>query len=233
MRACDFIDFLHDLRCTFARRGVHLHVCLCMCAAVIAALFICLTSTSLCSHALHLSSGALYSCSNCHRSDCSSLDAMEAVIGHPRHSDQCHRYYQDFRHPGPQTARPSRGQRGTGREGERWASTACYVCTEDWTTACLGVYWQLAVQHTSALSPSSSLTLSLHRICLSSSTHPSPCLIKGTPLVPCLVLPPERCQRVILCSMYSWNLSITAITMSVFCFILAHLMFKTSLLYSC
>lgn len=57
---------------------------------------------------LHLSSGAPHSCSNCHRSDCSSLDAMEAVIGHPRHSDQCHRYYRDFRHPGPRQQAQSR-----------------------------------------------------------------------------------------------------------------------------
>lgn len=71
-----------------------LHVCLYVSAVVIAVVATCLTYTS-------FSSGALCSYSNCHWSDCSSLDAMEAVIGHPRHSNQCHRYYQDFRHPGP------------------------------------------------------------------------------------------------------------------------------------
>lgn len=64
--------------------------------------------------ALHLSCGAVHSCSNC-----SSLDSMEAVIGHPRYSDQSHRYNQDLRHTGLQTVRPSRGQRGTGREGAK------------------------------------------------------------------------------------------------------------------
>lgn len=83
-----------------------LHGCLCVCSSNSSTLYL--------SHlhffvfaALHLSSGVLYSCSNCHWSDCSSLDAMEAVIGHPRHSDQCHCYYRDFRHPGPrQQAQP-------------------------------------------------------------------------------------------------------------------------------
>lgn len=96
--------------------------------------------------ALHLSSGALYSCSNCHRSDWSSLDAMEAVIGHPRHNDQCHCYYQDFRHPGPR-----QGQRGTRRGEEVRLHSLLWLC-RDRTTACLGVYWQLGIQHPSALS---------------------------------------------------------------------------------
>lgn len=79
--------------------------------------------------ALHLSSGALYGCSNCHRSDCSSLDAMEAVIGHPRHSDQCHRYYRDFRHPGPRRQAQPR-PKGNWKGVKRWGSAACYGCTE-------------------------------------------------------------------------------------------------------
>lgn len=86
---------------------------MCMCAVVIAALFICLAVFA----ALHLSSGPLYSSSNCHWSDCSSLDAMEAVIGHPRLRDQCHRYYRDLRHLWAPDSGPSRGQRGTGRGG--------------------------------------------------------------------------------------------------------------------
>ncbi|TKS90589.1 hypothetical protein D9C73_024722 [Collichthys lucidus] len=65
------------------------------------------------------SSGALYSCSNCHQSDCSSLDAMEAVIGHLRHSDQCHRYYRDFRHPGPRQQAQAR-PKGNWEEEEEW-----------------------------------------------------------------------------------------------------------------
>lgn len=118
---------------------------------------------------LHLSTGALYSCSNCHWSDCSSLDAMEAVIGHPRHSDQCHRYYQDFRHPGPrQPAQPR--PKGNWKGGKRWCSTACYGCTETGQLL-VKVSIDSSPSNMHLLSPSSSLTLSLHRMCLSASSH--------------------------------------------------------------
>lgn len=101
--------------------------------------------------ALRHSSGPIYSRSNCHRSDCSSLDAMEAVIGHPRHSDQCHRYYRDFRHPGPrQQAQP--GPKGNWKRGEEVSLHSLLWLHRDWTTARLGVYRQLAVQRASALS---------------------------------------------------------------------------------
>lgn len=122
-----------------------------MCAAVIAALSICLTCTSSCCAAPHLSSGALYSCSNCHRSDFSSLDAMEAVIGHPRHSDQCHRYYRDFRHPGPRQQAQLR-PKGNWKGGGEVKLHSLLWPYRGWATACRGVYRQHAVQHASALS---------------------------------------------------------------------------------
>lgn len=145
-------------------------VCVYVHAAVLAA-SLCLTCTSLCSQLCISRLGALYSCSNCHRSHCSSLDAMDAIIGHPKHSDQCRCYCWDFRHRGPQTGRPSRGQRGSGREGERWGCTACYVCTD---TGRLPVEVSIdsLLSNMYLLSPSSSLMLSLHRVFLSGLTQP-------------------------------------------------------------
>ncbi len=169
---------------------MHLHVCLCMCAVGKAALFICLTCTSLCSRLSISVPGCLYSRSNCHRSDCSSLDAMEAVIGHPRHSDQCRCYYRDFRHRGPrQPAQPR--PKGNWVEGEEVMLRGLLWLHRDWTTTRQGVYWQLTIQHASALSIQ--LIDTLHRMCLSASSHFSPCLINGTRISCCHTSPVNGC----------------------------------------
>lgn len=55
-------------------------------------------------------------------------------------------------------SRPSRGQRGTGTEGlgvrevGKVRLHSLLWLHRDWTTTCLGVYQQLAIQHSSALS---------------------------------------------------------------------------------
>lgn len=109
---------------------------------------------------------------------------------------------QGFQAHGPQTAGPAR-PKGS-REGETQnVSTACYGCTKvSGQPLVLGVYRQLSVQDGSTLSPSTSLTLSLQRTCLSVSAHLSPCLINGSPFAPFVMLP-QLCQRVILCPIYS------------------------------
>lgn len=90
-------------------------------------------------------SGAPYSSGNCHRSDCCSLDAMEAVIGHRRRAEiNAAVITVDFRQRGgpwrqnpPRSTPPAEGQRGTGEgRGGGGAPRACYSCTE----ARLGVH---------------------------------------------------------------------------------------------
>lgn len=112
---------------------------------------------------------------------------------------------QGFQEPGPQTAGPAGAKGELQRRERQTASAACYGCTKSlWTTAHSRVYRQLGVQHGSTFSPSTSLTLSLRRTRLSVSAHLSPCLIKGAPFAPFVMLP-QLCQRVILCPIYSKN----------------------------
>lgn len=98
--------------------------------------------------ALHLSSAALYSsCSNCRQADCSSLDAMEAVIGRAGHNDQCRRYYRVSRHPGAPDGRALAGAKGE-QWGEKESGEDPQLVISVQETGRLlvdeGVYWQLA-----------------------------------------------------------------------------------------
>lgn len=109
---------------------------------------------------------------------------MEAVIGHPRHSDQCHRYYQDFRRPGPRRQAPPRpkGNREEGADGVgRWSSTACYSCIATGQLLLKVFYWQLAIQHVSRSLHAAHWHFSSAESVFSASSHLSPCLINGTP----------------------------------------------------
>lgn len=114
------------------QRWICAHVCVYVCAVVSSCLTHLLVFT-----ALHLSSWAPCSCSNCYRSDCSPLDAMEAVIGHPRHSNQWLCYYQDFQAPRFQTGGPAKAKRGT-RSGDEVRLRSLLWLHRDRPTACLG-----------------------------------------------------------------------------------------------
>lgn len=129
---------------------------------------------------------------------------MEAVIGHLRHSDQCHRYYRDSRNPSPRRqAKP--GPKGSCKGGKAGHfHSLLWLHKSLWTTAYSRVHRHLGVQHGSTFSPSTSLTLSRRRTRLSVSGHLSPCLIIEAPFAPFVMLP-QWCQRVILCPIYSKN----------------------------
>ncbi|CAB1434914.1 unnamed protein product [Pleuronectes platessa] len=116
-----------------------------------------------------LSCGPLLGRSNCLRSDCPSLAAMEAVIGRPRHRDQFKRYYRDSRRLGPAEAKGELD--GEEEKGVRLPSSLLWL---HWTTARQGVHRQLGVQR-----------VDTSLLCLS---HVSPRLINGTPLTSVLVL---------------------------------------------
>lgn len=132
-----------------------------------------------------------------------------------------------FQAPRPQTAGPgeAKGELGGGGVGVEVRLHSLLWLHRDRTTACLGVYRQLAIQHVSALSVQLIDTSPCTESCLLASSHLSPCLINGTPFTPC--------QRVILCPICSRNPSITTITVWVHFasfqqYISARLTFKTS-----
>lgn len=169
-----------------------------MCAGVIGALYLSHLHFSVFA-ALHLSSGAMYSSSNCHRSDFSSLVSMDGVIGHPRHRDQCDRYNRDFRHLGPrQQAQP--GPKGKW-EGVGVEAPQLVIAARRQGNWCRGGYRQLAVQHASALS----ILLIDTFPSFPSPSHLSPCLINGPSFDSFLMLPHNTCQRFIYGPIYRRN----------------------------
>lgn len=153
--------------------------------------------------------------SNCHQSDCSLLDAMEAVIGHPRHGDQCHRYYRGFQAPRPPDCGPSRGPKGNCR-GE--APQLVMAAQRPDNRSSKVSIDSSPFQHAFCSFPAGSLTLH-QRLNPSLGIISHPASLTGHLSLHFSCCHTSPVKKVILCPSYDEKINpgVTTIPMSVFC----------------